>query len=296
MLKEFAPAKINLFLDILSKRPDGYHDLGTLFQTVAVGDDLFAEEEKTPRITVRYNIPQAYSLEEDLVYRAAKLLQETFGVKYGASFYLEKKMPLGAGLGGGSADAAAALRLLNRLWNLNLSPEELEKFGAKLGADVPFLVRGGTALAEGIGDVLTHLEPLELPDEAALLIATPKCSVPTRAAYAGCVPSGNSRWEIFRQSDFQNFRDFAFNKFEETVLPQFPQISRMKLLLENAGAEFALMSGSGASVFGVFDKKSQAEKAARLVDAEARFVAVTRFFSGIFLTMSCGLSKVLLSL
>lgn len=282
MLKEFAPVKINLFLDILSKRPDGYHDLGTFFQTVAVGDELSAEEEKTPRITVRYNVSQSYPLEEDLVYRAAILLQETFDVKCGANFYLEKKMPLGAGLGGGSADAAAALRLLNRLWNLNLSPEELEKFGAKLGADVPFLVRGGSALAEGIGDVLTHLEPLELPDESALLIVTPKCSVPTKAAYAGCKPSGNSRWEIFRQSDFRNYRDFAFNKFEETVLPQFPQISRMKLLLENAGAEVALMSGSGASVFGVFETESLAEKAARLADAEARFVAVTRFFPGFF--------------
>ena len=282
MIKEFAPAKINLFLDIISKRPDGYHDLGTLFQTVAVGDELSVEEEKTSRITVRYNVPQAYPLEEDLVYRAALLLQKAFDVKCGASFYLEKKMPLGAGLGGGSADAAAALRLLNRLWSLNLSPEELEKFGAKLGADVPFLVRGGSALAEGIGDVLTHLEPLELPDGAALLIATPKCSVPTKAAYAGASPSGNSRWEIFRRSDFRDYRNFAFNKFEETVLPQFPQISRMKHLLENAGAEFALMSGSGASVFGVFGKKSQAEKAVRLVEAEARFVAVTRFFPGFF--------------
>lgn len=282
MIKEFAPAKINLFLDILSKRPDGYHDLGTLFQTVSVGDELSAEEEKTPRITVRYNVPQAYSLEEDLVYRAAKLLQETFGVKRGASFYLEKKMPLGAGLGGGSADAAAALRILNRLWKLELLPEDLEKLGARLGADVPFLVRGGSALAEGIGDVLTHLEPLELPDEAALLIATPKCSVPTKAAYAGCEPPGNSRWEAYKKSDFRNYRAFAFNKFEETVFPQFPMVSRMKRLLEDAGAEFALMSGSGASVFGVFEKKSQAEKAAGTVNSEARFVAVTQFFPGFF--------------
>ncbi len=282
MIKEFAPAKINLFLDILSRRPDGYHDLGTLFQTIAVGDELSAEETRDLRITVRYNVPQTYPLEEDLVYRAANLLRETFGIQRGVDFYLEKRMPLGAGLGGGSADAAAALRLLNRLWELNLSFDEMERLGAKLGADVPFLVRGGSALAEGIGDVLTHLKPLELPENAALLVATPKCAVPTKAAYAGCVPSGNSRWETYRQSDFRNFREFAFNKFEESVFPRFPMISRMKTLLENAGAEFALMSGSGASVFGLFENRSLAKKAVRLVDSESRFVAVTQFFPGFF--------------
>ncbi len=282
MIKEFAPAKINLFLDILSRRPDGYHDLGTLFQTIAVGDELSAEETRDLRITVRYNVPQTYPLEEDLVYRAANLLRETFGIQRGVDFYLEKRMPLGAGLGGGSADAAAALRLLNRLWELNLSFDEMERLGAKLGADVPFLVRGGSALAEGIGDVLTHLKPLELPENAALLVATPKCAVPTKAAYAGCVPSGNFRWETYRQSDFRNFREFAFNKFEESVFPRFPMISRMKTLLENAGAEFALMSGSGASVFGLFENRSLAKKAVRLVDSESRFVAVTQFFPGFF--------------
>lgn len=282
MIKEFAPAKINLFLDILSRRPDGYHDLGTLFQTIAVGDELSAEETRDSRITVRYNAPQAYPLEEDLVYRAANLLRETFGIQRGVCFYLEKKMPLGAGLGGGSADAAAALRLLNRLWELNLSPEELERLGARLGADVPFLVCGGSSLAEGIGDVLTRLKPLELPENAVLLVATPKCAVPTKAAYAGCVPSGNSRWENYRKSDFRNFREFAFNKFEESVLPRFPMISRMKTLLENAGAEFALMSGSGASVFGLFESGSLAEKAVRLVDSESRFVTITQFFPGFF--------------
>ncbi len=282
MIKEFAPAKINLFLDILSRRPNGYHDLGTLFQTIAVGDELSAEETRDLRITVRYNVPQTYPLEEDLVYRAANLLRETFGIQRGVDFYLEKRMPLGAGLGGGSADAAAALRLLNRLWELNLSFDEMERLGAKLGADVPFLVRGGSALAEGIGDVLTHLKPLELPENAALLVATPKCAVPTKAAYAGCVPSGNSRWETYRQSDFRNFREFAFNKFEESVFPRFPMISRMKTLLENAGAEFALMSGSGASVFGLFENRSLAKKAVRLVDSESRFVAVSQFFPGFF--------------
>ncbi len=282
MIKEFAPAKINLFLDILSKRPDGYHDLGTLFQTVAIGDELSAETVKTGEITVRYNAPQEYPLESDLVYRAAVLLKEKFGVKLGADFYLEKKMPLGAGLGGGSADAAAALRLLSRLWGLGLSAEELETLGASLGADVPFLVRGGSVFAEGIGERLFRIPAVELPKGAALLVATPRCAVPTKAAYAGCVPSGNARWDAFKKSGLSDLRNSAFNKFEETVLPEFPLISDMKRMMRDAGAEFALMSGSGASVFAVFEKKARAEEALRRVAPFARFSAVTDFFPRIF--------------
>lgn len=281
MLKEFACAKVNLFLDILCKRPDGYHDLGTLFQTIDVGDTLFAEETGDSRITVRYDVPQDYPLEADLVYRAAVLLRETFRVTAGASFYLEKKLPLGAGLGGGSADAAAALRILNRLWRLGLSMEELERLGAKLGADVPFLVRGGSALAEGIGDVLTRLDPLKLPEDRSLIVATPKCAVPTKAAYAGVNPSGNARWESYRNSDFRDLGKYAFNKFEKSVLPQFPMISRMKRTMRDAGADFVLMSGSGASVFGVFEK-SRVSEALRLLAPEARFIAETQFFPGFF--------------
>lgn len=281
MIKEFAYAKVNLFLDILSKRPDGYHDLGTLFQTIGVGDTLFAEEAKGPQITVRYDVPQDYPLESDLVYRAAVLLRETFQVDAGVDFYLEKRLPLGAGLGGGSADAAAALRILNRLWRLGLSTEELERIGAKLGADVPFLVRGGSALAEGIGDVLTPLPPLKLPENRSILVATPKCAVPTKAAYAGAIPSGTARWDSYRKSDFRNFGKFAFNKFEESVLPQFPMISRMKRAMLSVGADFALMSGSGASVFGVFEKSRMGE-AFRQLEPESRFIAETQFFPGFF--------------
>ncbi len=281
MQQEFAPAKINLFLDILLKRPDGYHNLGTLFQTINVGDTLSGEVNSTGEIIMRYNAPQEYPLEKDLVYKTAKLLQRKFSVKAGAEFYLEKKMPLGAGLGGGSADAAAAFRLLNRLWNLNLSCEELEKLGTEIGADVPFLIRGGSALAEGIGERLTHLEPLSLPSGGALLVATPHCAVPTKAAYAGCIPSGESRWDAYKNSPFRDFQG-AFNKFEESVFPQFPLISEMKNDFLEGGAAVALMSGSGASVFGIFKNRADAEKTAEKIAKNARFVAVTEFFAGFF--------------
>lgn len=289
MLQEFAPAKINLFLDILSKRPDGYHDLGTLFQTINAGDTLSGELDPSGKISLRYNAPQEYPVESDLVYKAALLVQKTYEVKLGVSFYLEKKMPLGAGLGGGSADAAAALRLLNKLWDLNVSPEDLEKLGAKLGADVPFLVQGGSAKAEGIGDKLSRIEPLKLPRGAALLVATPQCAVPTKAAYAGCVPSGNERWEAYKHSNYRDFwenLDFsglmanAFNKFEESVLPQFPLIAQMKRDFLDYGADFSLMSGSGASVFGVFPSKALAEEAVKKLGKTARYAVVTDFFAG----------------
>ncbi|MFA6623769.1 MAG: 4-(cytidine 5'-diphospho)-2-C-methyl-D-erythritol kinase [Fibrobacteraceae bacterium] len=280
MIQEFAPAKINLFLDILRRRPDGYHDLGTFFQTVNVGDTLRGESDPSGKITLRYNQPQEYPVDSDLVYRAAVLLKTKFSVGMGALLYLEKKLPLGAGLGGGSADASAALRLLNRLWGLGLSPESLEALGTNLGADVPFLVRGGSALAEGIGDRLTHLPAVNLPKGAALLVATPLCAVPTKAAYAGCIPSGNARWETYKASDYASFRGEFFNKFEETVFPQFPLIAQMKGSFLKSGALFALMSGSGASVFAVFGSRERASEVQEALGASARFSAVTDFFPG----------------
>jgi 4-diphosphocytidyl-2-C-methyl-D-erythritol kinase len=274
MEKEFAPAKVNLFLDVLNKRADGYHDLGTVFQTLDMGDFLSAEKISSGEITLSYNVSQDYPVEKDLVFRAAKLLQETTNTSCGAKLYLEKLMPLGAGLGGGSADAAAALRLLNRIWETNLSCEELEKLGAKLGADVPFLVQGGTAFAEGIGEILT---PTSVEFPKAVLVATPHCAVPTKDAYAGVVPSGENRWNAFK-SNWNGTLSFEFyNKFEESVFPKYPMIQDLKNKLENSGAFKTLMSGSGASVFALFDSKTLAETALEKLGTTVRFKTITAF-------------------
>lgn len=274
MEKEFAPAKVNLFLDVLNKRADGYHDLGTVFQTLDMGDFLSAEKNSSGEITLSYNVSQDYPVEKDLVFRAAKLLQETTNTSCGAKLYLEKLMPLGAGLGGGSADAAAALRLLNRIWETNLSSEELEKLGAKLGADVPFLVQGGTAFAEGIGEILT---PTSVEFPKAVLVATPHCAVPTKDAYAGVVPSGENRWNAFK-SNWNGTLSFEFyNKFEESVFPKYPMIQDLKNKLENLGAFKTLMSGSGASVFALFDSKTLAETALEKLGSTVRFKTITAF-------------------
>ena len=293
MMKEFAPAKINLFLDVIRKREDGYHDLGTLFQTIDAGDTITGTLRSDDRITLEYSVPQSYPKETDLVYRAAVLIQEAYQVNQGVDLYLEKVMPLGAGLGGGSADAAATLRLLNRLWKLDLPNEALEELGAHLGADVPFLVRGGSAFAEGIGEKLTPIEPLQLKGDQHLLIATPLDSVPTKDAYAGVPKSGPDRWEAYKSgfaatangsSTAGSSIDFAlenvFNSFEVSVFPKHPLVEKLKQDLIRLGATSVLMSGSGASVFGVFETRMQAESALESVKSTTRYQKVTRFFQG----------------
>lgn len=299
---EYAPAKINLFLDVIRKREDGYHDLGTVFQTVDAGDTVEATLRDDGEIHLTYNEPQNYPLESDLVFKAAKALKEYAKCNLGADIHLTKVMPLGAGLGGGSADAAATLRLLNRLWNLNLPFETLESIGARLGADVPFLVRGGTAFAEGIGERLTFVEPLELPEGAALLIATPLDSVPTKDAYAGVPKSGPDRWEQYKaawdsqvrvtlcgdpvaepvsaDNTFELFLnpEMCFNAFEISVFPTHPLVAEMKQKFIELGADISLMSGSGASVFGIFKTRELAEKAAAVMKPISRYQTVTKFW------------------
>ena len=304
-MKEYAPAKINLFLDVIRKREDGYHDLGTVFQTVDAGDTLTLEARNDGVITLEYNQPQDYPKESDLVYKAAVALKNyAVGMvsgsentpeekqqveNLGVDLYLEKVMPLGAGLGGGSADAAATLRGLNRLWNLNLSATTLEEIGAKLGADVPFLVRGGTAFAEGIGELLTFKSPLQLSGDEHLLIATPLDAVPTKDAYAGVPKSGPDRWENFKgimnaecrmqNSDFL-VRLVNFNAFETSVFPKHPLVASMKEEFVKLGARATLMSGSGASVFGIFPSRESAERASEALKSISRYRKVTRFFAG----------------
>ena len=277
-MKEYAPAKINLFLDVIRKREDGYHDLGTVFQTVDAGDTVEATLREDGEIRLTYNEPQNYPLESDLVFKAAKALKEFANCNLGADIHLTKVMPLGAGLGGGSADAAATLRLLNALWNLNLPFETLESIGARLGADVPFLVRGGTAFAEGIGERLTFVEPLDLPEGAALLIATPLDAVPTKDAYAGVPKSGPDRWEQYKVAWAVHSPASYFNAFEVSVFPTHPLVAEMKQKFVELGADVALMSGSGASVFGIFKTKELAEKAAAALKPISRYQTVTKFW------------------
>jgi len=277
MLSEFAPAKINLFLSIIRKREDGYHDIGTMFHALSFGDTLVGEQNSSGEISLSYSSPQEYPVEEDLVYKAALKLKEKYRVSKGVNFYLEKNLPLGAGLGGGSSDAAAALRLLNNLWGLNATPEALEQIGSGLGADVAFFVKGGAATAEGIGEKLTQRRA---GSACMVLVATPHCAVPTAVAYSGVAAQGSERWGRFVENLNENELNplegsfDLYNQFEETVLPAYPLIASLKRKLNAAGGK-SLLSGSGASVFSLFSSLSDAARAYNLVKADCRFLRLS---------------------
>jgi len=272
ILTEFAPAKINLFLSIINKREDGYHNIGTMFHTVNCGDFLWGEQDSSGEISISYNSPQEYSPINDLVCRAAVKLKEKHNVSSGVRFYLEKNLPLGAGLGGGSSDAAAALRLLNKLWGLNASSEELEEIGASLGADIAFFVKGGAALATGIGNILSQQSPVE--EDCCIILATPKCVVPTADAYKDVIPSGSLPWQNFLKN--MNPLENLHNQFEDTVLKKYPLINFLKQKLDACGGN-SLLSGSGASVFSIFYSLENAMNAYEMVKGECRFLRVVRF-------------------
>ena len=285
MLSEFAPAKINLFLSIIKKREDGYHDIGTMFHVLSFGDTLFGEQNSSGEISLSYSSPQEYPVEKDLVCKAALKLKEKYGVSKGVNFYLEKNLPLGAGLGGGSSDAAAALRLLNNLWGLNATPEALEQIGSGLGADVAFFVKGGAATAEGIGEKLTQRRAMD-SGACVVLVATPHCSVPTAAAYSGVAAQGSERWSRFVKNLNENELNplegsfDLYNQFEETVLPAYPLIASLKQKLNSTGGK-SLLSGSGASVFSLFASLSDAARAYNFVKADCRFLrlSISIFYS-----------------
>jgi len=272
ILSEFAPAKINLFLSIISKRKDGYHNIGTMFHTLNCGDLLFGEQDSSGKISISYNNPQEYLPEKDLVCRAAAKLKEKHKVSSGVRFYLEKKLPLGAGLGGGSSDAAAALRLLNKLWGLKASSEELEEIGASLGADIAFFVKGGAALATGIGDILTPQNAIE--SDCCIVLATPKCVVPTADAYKDVIPAGDLPWQNFVKN--MDPLNNLYNQFEDTVLKKYPLINFLEQKLNACGGK-SLLSGSGASVFSIFYSLESAVNAYEAVKGECRFLRIARF-------------------
>ena len=258
-----APAKLNLFLHITGRRADGYHELQTLFQFLDFGDTLrftVRDDGRIARPRASDGIPE----DEDLAVRAARLLKEASGCRYGCDIEVDKRIPLGAGLGGGSSDAATTLVALNRLWNLHRPDTELAALGLKLGADVPVFVHGHAAWAEGIGEVLTPVSPAE----PWYLVVTPDCAVGTRAMYADPdLPRATPRvaWD-----DFQAGR--CHNDFTAVVRRRHAPVARA---LDWAGRfGKARLSGSGASVFVDFGQREQAERAAGQVPAPWRsFVA-----------------------
>ncbi|HEU4596973.1 MAG TPA: 4-(cytidine 5'-diphospho)-2-C-methyl-D-erythritol kinase [Pyrinomonadaceae bacterium] len=267
-------AKINFSLRVLGRRADGYHELRTLFQTISLGDSLTFEAGDAEGVELLCPAPDIPTDESNLVLRAASALRERFGVRRGARILLEKRIPAGGGLGGGSSDAAATLVGLTRLWGLETDTGELAEIGARLGADVPFFLTGGTALGTGTGAEITPLK--DLPRKCLVLV-TPGVRVSTAEAFkalgvTALTKAGSAVMLPISHAEAE-FRDslceVMTNDFEPSVFRLFPEIGRARDALKSAGAECAMLSGSGSSVFGVFENESAAERArASLAEAE----------------------------
>ena len=260
-----ATAKINLGLDVLRKREDGYHDLRMIMQMTGMFDriSMFPRAGR-PGISFRTNLPYIPANENNLAYRAAKILMDEFEVSDGLSINLQKFIPVAAGLAGGSTDAAAVLIGTNKLFHLGLSLEELMVRGKKLGADVPYCLLGGTALAEGIGEVLT---PLPDMPSCSILLAKPPVSVSTKEVYGALRadeievhPDIDGMVGALKAGDLRGVCDRCANVLEDVTAPSRPIIGEMERDIKKMGALCSIMSGSGPTVFGIFDDESAARK------------------------------------
>ena len=260
-----ATAKINLGLDVIRKREDGYHDVRMIMQMTGMYDRIVLYPKRgRSGIELRTNLPYIPTNENNLAFKAAKLLMDEFDVTDGLEINLQKFIPVAAGLAGGSTDAAAVLKAVNKIFRLGLDDQQLMKRGARLGADIPYCLLGGTALAEGIGEKLTPLP--DMPD-CRILLAKPPISVSTRDVYGALRadeiekhPDIDGMIDAIRAGDLYGVADRLSNVLEDVTAPTRPIIGKMEQEMKDAGALSAIMSGSGPTVFGIFDENADAEK------------------------------------
>ena len=280
-----AYAKINIGLDVLRRRADGYHEVKMIMQTVDIYDELVLERRKEPGIELRMDNRELPSGGDNLICRAADLLFREKKITEGVNISLTKRIPIAAGMAGGSADAAAALRGVNELFDLGYSLTELQALGVGLGADIPYCLAGGTMLSEGIGEILT---PLPAPPAAHLVIAKPDINVSTAFVY-GNLHADSLAWHpdidgmiaALQKGDLDGITGRLGNVLETVTVKAHPVIEQIKELLRKQGAENALMSGSGPTVFGIFKEKETAARAAEAVERGqlAKQIFVTTFYN-----------------
>ena len=262
-----AYAKINIGLDVLRRREDGYHELKMIMQTIDICDDLFFEKTEVPGIVIQTDREELPVDSGNLIYRAADLLFREKGITAGVKISLTKRIPIAAGMAGGSSDAAATMRGLNELFHMGYSIQQLKELGVRLGADIPYCLVGGTMLSEGIGEILT---PLPAPPECFLVVAKPDINVSTGFVYGNLQadkliyhPDIDGMVEALHEGSLNGITDRLGNVLETVTIREYPVIEQIKNLLRNMGAENALMSGSGPSVFGIYKERGRAEAAAR---------------------------------
>lgn len=280
-----ALAKINLGLDVVRRREDGYHEVRMIMQTIHLYDRLDIKRTKELGIQIQTNLSFLPVNENNLIYKAAKLLMDEFSITDGVSVKLDKRIPVAAGMAGGSTDAAAMLIGVNRLFSLGLTKRELMERGVQIGADVPYCIMRGTALAEGIGEALSPLPPMV---KCPVLIAKPSISVSTKFVYQNLkLDDTTIHPDIDRLIDdikAKNLHDIAAhmgNVLETVTIPNYPVIDEIKKHMLSNGAVGAMMSGSGPTVFGLFDDEDTAKKAYKAMRSShlARQVYLTSVYN-----------------
>lgn len=279
-----AYAKINLGLDVLRRREDGYHEVRMIMQNIGLYDELELSKSTSPGIRISSNKDNIPVNEDNLIYKSAKLLFDEFNIEDGLDIKLTKNIPVAAGLAGGSTDAAATLIGVNSIWNLGLSKQELMERGVKIGADVPYCILGGTAIAEGIGEVLTSLDPC--PD-CLVVIAKPAADVSTKHVYTSLKldsvihPDIDAIIDGISKKNIMQIADNLGNVLESVTVPEHPIINDIKKIMMEQGAIASLMSGSGPTVFGIFTDKMLATRCLSEIEksGKAKDYAVTTMYN-----------------
>ena len=285
MLSLNAYAKINLCLDVVGRLPNGYHQVRMIMQTVGIHDTLMFERT-AGEIRITSNAGEIPLGEDNLIYKAASLMRERFGIAGGVSVHLEKRIPVAAGMAGGSTDAACTMKALNLLYDLGLSEEELCELGVKIGADVPYCIIGGTALSEGIGEVLTKLSPMP---ECVILVAKPEIGVSTREVYEridrheiACHPDVDGMQKAITKKDLDGVVRRLSNVLATVTEEMHPVVLKIREEMLSQGALGSLMSGSGPSTFGIFEDEEKAKAAGERIRelGLAKQIFVTKPVSG----------------
>ena len=258
-------AKINLSIDVLGKRTDGYHLVEMIMQTIDLFDiiKIFSLEED--KIVIESNSNDIPLDSSNIVYKAVDLIKEKFNIKKGAKIYIEKNIPIAAGMAGGSSNAAAILVGLNKIWELNLNQNELKDLGLQLGADVPFCIEGGASLAENIGEQLTKIDGL--PQDTFILVCKPELFVSTKDIYEAIDskiidkrPDNKLLIKLLEENNVRQLSREMYNVLEEVTKEKYPVIEEIENIMMDNNALGSMMSGSGPTVFGIYDTREEAEK------------------------------------
>lgn len=280
-----AYAKVNLGLDVLRKREDGYHDVRMIMQSVKLFDQITLQKNRDGMIHLTNSLPFLPTDERNLVYRAIELMRKTYDITDGVTAHVTKHIPVAAGMAGGSTDAAAAFVGMNQLFNLHIGQKELMELAVKVGADIPFCIMRGTALSEGIGEILTPLPPIP---ECWFLIVKPSFSMSTKFVYEHIHldettehPDIDGMIKALKDQDLSGITSRMGNVLEQVTQTHYPYIGEIKKTMLQMGARGALMSGSGSTVFGIYTDHSSAAKAASHFrkDPKIRQTAVVKPFN-----------------